>query len=106
VAIATNPISFEGERHAVDPDCGFGGGRACGGSRVRPVGSRRGEGQGLPQLSRGGHEEDGPVLQGHRSEKGDPAALAGKLKDGKGHVKVAASDAELKAAIEYVLSQK
>jgi cytochrome c len=38
--------------------------------------------------------------------KGDAAALAAKLKDGKGHPKVAASDAELKAAIGYVLSQK
>jgi cytochrome c len=38
--------------------------------------------------------------------KGDEAALAAKLKDGKGHPKIAASDAELKAAIGYVLSQK
>ena len=40
--------------------------------------------------------------------KGDANAagmLAAKLKDGKGHPKVAASDAELKAAVEYVLSR-
>jgi cytochrome c len=36
--------------------------------------------------------------------KGD--ALAAKLKDGKGHPKIAASDAEIKAAVGYVLSQK
>jgi cytochrome c len=38
--------------------------------------------------------------------KGDEAALVAKLKDGKGHPKVNASDAELKTAIGYVLSQK
>jgi cytochrome c len=38
--------------------------------------------------------------------KGDEAALVAKLKDGKGHPKITASDAELKAAIGYVLSQK
>ena len=40
--------------------------------------------------------------------KGDASAvdtLTSKLKDGKGHPKIAASDAEIKAAIEYVLSQ-
>ena len=41
--------------------------------------------------------------------KGDAkagATLAAKLKDGTGHPKVAASDAEIKAAVDYVLSQK
>jgi len=33
------------------------------------------------------------------AKKGDQAALVAKLKDGKGHPKVAASDAELKAAV-------
>jgi cytochrome c len=40
--------------------------------------------------------------------KGDASAvdtLTSKLKDGKGHPKIAASDAEIKAAIAYVLSQ-
>jgi cytochrome c len=40
--------------------------------------------------------------------KGDASAadtLASKLKDGKGHPKISASDAEIKAAIGYVLSQ-
>jgi cytochrome c len=40
--------------------------------------------------------------------KGDTSAadtLASKLKDGKGHPKISASDAEIKAAIGYVLSQ-
>ena len=31
--------------------------------------------------------------------------IAAKLKDGKGHPKVAASDADIKAAVGYVLSQ-
>lgn len=41
--------------------------------------------------------------------KGDGAAagmLAGKLKEGKGHPKIAASDTEIKASVDYVLSQK
>src|SRR6267142_2496458 len=38
------------------------------GSGVRAVGRRRGQVQGLPQLPRGGHEEDGTLLQGHRRE--------------------------------------
>ena len=41
--------------------------------------------------------------------KGDAKAggmLAGKLKEGKGHPKIEASDAEIKAAVDYVLSQK
>jgi len=41
--------------------------------------------------------------------KGDKKAegnLIAKLKEGKGHPKIAASDAELKAAVEYVLATK
>jgi cytochrome c len=38
--------------------------------------------------------------------KGDEAAVVAKLKEGKGHPKVNASDAELKAAVGYVLSTK
>jgi len=41
--------------------------------------------------------------------KGDAKAggmLSAKLKEGTGHPKVAASDAEIKAAVDYVLSQK
>lgn len=41
--------------------------------------------------------------------KGDAkatATLAGKLKEGKGHPKIAASDAELKAAVGQVLATK
>ena len=48
----------------------------------------------------------GPSFKDIAAKKGDAAAQAAKLKDGKGHPKVAASDAELKAAIEYVNSQK
>lgn len=43
----------------------------------------------------------------YKGEKGAQGKLAEKLKEGKGHpVKFAGSDAELKAALEYVLSRK
>ena len=42
----------------------------------------------------------------HKGNKGAEGALVEKLKDGKGHPKVAASDAELKAAVGTVLSTK
>jgi cytochrome c len=48
----------------------------------------------------------GPSFKDIAAKKGDAAALVAKLKDGKGHPKVAASDAELKAAVGYVLSTK
>ena len=48
----------------------------------------------------------GPSFKDIAAKKGDQAALVAKLKDGKGHPKVAASDAELKAAVGYVLSTK
>jgi cytochrome c len=48
----------------------------------------------------------GPSFKDIAAKKGDEAALVAKLKDGKGHPKIAASDAELKAAVGYVLSQK
>ena len=38
--------------------------------------------------------------------KGAEAELVAKLKDGKGHPKVAASDAELKAAVDHVMATK
>jgi cytochrome c len=60
------------------------------------------------------HENDkkkvGPAYKDVAAKyKGDSAApgmLAGKIKDGKGHPKVDATDAELKAAIGTVLSTK
>lgn len=42
----------------------------------------------------------------HKGNKGAEGALVEKLKDGKGHPKVAASDAELKSAVGTVLSTK
>ena len=42
----------------------------------------------------------------YKDDKGAPDLLAGKLKEGKGHPKVQASDAELKAAVGQVLSTK
>jgi len=38
--------------------------------------------------------------------KGAEAELVAKLKDGKGHPKIAASDAEIKAAVQHVLATK
>ena len=48
----------------------------------------------------------GPSFKDIAAKKGDQAAQVAKLKEGKGHPKAAASDAELKAAVEYVNSQK
>jgi len=48
----------------------------------------------------------GPAFKDIAKKGGDPAAIAAKLKEGKGHPKVAASDAEIKAAVGYVMSQK
>jgi len=48
----------------------------------------------------------GPSFKDIAAKKGDEAALVAELKDGKGHPKIAASDAELKAAVGYVLSTK
>lgn len=42
----------------------------------------------------------------YKGDKGAAASLAAKLKDGKGHAKAAASDAEIKAAVQHVLSTK
>jgi cytochrome c len=41
----------------------------------------------------------------HKGDKDAEAKLTAKLKEGKGHPKVSASDAELKAAVGYSLSQ-
>jgi cytochrome c len=41
----------------------------------------------------------------YKGDKGAEGTLTAKLKDGKGHPKVAASDAELKAAVGFALSQ-
>jgi cytochrome c len=48
----------------------------------------------------------GPSFKDIAAKKPDAGAVVAKLKDGKGHPKVAASDAELKAAVGYVLSTK
>ena len=57
------------------------------------------------------HESDkkkiGPSFKDIAAKrKGQQAALVAKLTEGKDHPKVAASDAELKAAVGYVLSTK
>jgi len=48
----------------------------------------------------------GPSFKDIAAKKGNAAAQVAKLKEGKGHPKVAASDAELKAAVDYVNAQK
>jgi len=42
----------------------------------------------------------------HRDNKDAAATLVAKLKEGKGHMKVSATDAELNAAVQHVLSLK
>ena len=42
----------------------------------------------------------------YKGDKGAETKLAEKLKEGKGHMKVSASDAEIKAAIQHVLATK
>jgi len=46
------------------------------------------------------------VAAKYKGNQGAAATLVAKLKDGKGHPKAAASDAELKAAVGTVLSTK
>ena len=42
----------------------------------------------------------------HKGQKDADTMIMGKMKEGKGHPKINASDAELKAAVDYVLSTK
>ena len=46
------------------------------------------------------------VTAKHKGDKGAQAKMVEKLKEGKGHMKIAASDDELKAAVGYALSAK
>lgn len=46
------------------------------------------------------------VAAKYKNDKAAEAALISKIKEGKTHPKVGASDAELKAAVGYVLSTK
>ena len=46
------------------------------------------------------------VAAKYKDDKGAEAAILARLKEGKGHPKVAASDAELRAAVGTVLSTK
>jgi len=56
------------------------------------------------------HEADkkkvGPSYKDIAAKKKDKAALVAALKEGKGHPKIAASDAELNAAVDHILSMK
>ena len=54
-----------------------------------------------------GEKKIGPSFKDIAAKnQGKSADLVAKIKDGKGHPKTAASDAEIKAAVDYVLSQK
>ena len=46
------------------------------------------------------------VAAKYKGDKGAAATLVEKLKDGKGHPKIAASEAELQAAVRHVLATK
>lgn len=46
------------------------------------------------------------VAAKYKDDKGAEPRLIAKLKEGKDHPKIAASDAELKAAVDHVLSMK
>jgi cytochrome c len=46
------------------------------------------------------------VAAKYKDNKDAEAMLIAKLKDGKGHMKIAASDAELKTLVEWALSAK
>jgi len=46
------------------------------------------------------------VAAKYKGDKKAEASLVAKLKEGKGHLKIAASDAELKAAVRYALGAK
>jgi cytochrome c551/c552 len=48
----------------------------------------------------------GPSFKDIAAKKLDSNALVTQLKEGKGHPKIAASEAEIKAAVDYVQSQK
>ena len=48
----------------------------------------------------------GPSFKDIAKKKGQEAALVAKLKEGKGHPKIAASDAELKAAVDHIMATK
>jgi len=87
------------------------------GNRRKPVHNGRrpstrrcclGRGKRVHELSRGGSKESRPRIQGRRREvRGNTTAestLVAELRDGKGHPKVAASDAELQSMVAYVLA--
>jgi len=46
------------------------------------------------------------VAAKYKGNKGAESELVAKIKEGKGHPKIAASDAELKAAVQQVLATK
>ena len=56
------------------------------------------------------HEADkkkvGPSFKSIAAGKKDKATMVAALKEGKGHPKIAASDAELNAAVDHILTMK
>lgn len=87
---------------------------AAGVLTARPVNAQSGADVVKAKGCLGCHEMDkkkvGPAFKDvaakHKGNKAAAAELVAKLKEGKGHPKIAASDAEIKAAVEYVLAAK
>ena len=52
------------------------------------------------------HAKVGPSFKDIAAKNGDQAAQVAKLKEGKGHPKISASEKDLKAAVAFVNSQK
>jgi len=52
------------------------------------------------------HAKVGPSFKTIAAKKGDQAAQVAKLRDGKGHPKIKATEEEIKASVEYVNAQK
>ena len=63
--------------------------------------------KGCRELPRGRQEEGRASFKDIAAKgKGKEAEMAAKIKEGKGHPKVAASDAEIKAALDYIMAAK
>jgi cytochrome c551/c552 len=95
-----------------------GSGSVGGRSSDAPIGATDGKGagggSGMELLKTKGcmncHDREtkkvGPSFKDIAAKKGNKEAIVTKLKEGKGHMKVAASDAELNAMVEAVLAMK
>jgi cytochrome c len=76
------------------------------GSAVAATGAELFKSKGCETCHAADTKKMGPSLKDIAAKKGDSAAIAAKLKDGKGHPKVAASDDEIKAMVAFALTGK